>query len=143
MTLFAIYDKDSGNITQANKVYNPEGYDKLLDDRGLTYIKDTQAEHLCSFDHWMVDVSAQTLRERQTMTAIAAAPTIKAGTNALITGIPKGASVSIMGAGAVIYSIPSLDGDELEFPMPVPCKYQAVLTLWPWKDCVIDIEAVA
>jgi hypothetical protein len=142
--LYALYNPD-GSIYQANKVYidDLESYDNLLNDLGHKFVKEPEAPGLLPPEHWMVDVKAQEICERPVMPTTAFAPVIKAGRNALLLNIPKGAAVAISAAGAVIHSIPKLDGDELEFPIPVPCKYRAVVTLWPFKDCVIDIEAVA
>jgi hypothetical protein len=140
--LYAIHD-DSGRITQANKVFVGEdelrAYERMLGDLGQTYVK-ANLSGLLPPELWYV--TAGELRERPTMQAAADAATIRAGTDAVITGIPKGASVDISAAGAVIYSIAALDGDELQFSMPVPCRYRAVIRLWPYQDCAIDVEAV-
>lgn len=145
MTLYAIYNPD-GSISQANKVYDPDGlgYDKQLLDRGLSFIKDKTAEHLCSHDHWMVDTSVGALKERPVMPVTVQATTIKAGAAAVLLNIPKGAAVSIIAAGSLIHTVAALPGDELEFNTEaVPCSYSVVLRLWPFKDCTINIEAVA
>jgi hypothetical protein len=143
--LYALHH-ENGQIHQANKLYGGDDdhkkYDILLGDLGHTYVK-ANAPGLLPPEHWMVDVKAQEICERPVMQTAAFAPVIKAGTNALLLNIPKGAAVAISAAGSVIHSIPKLDGDELEFPIPVPCKYRAMVTLWPFKDCAIDIEAVA
>lgn len=145
MTLYAIYNPD-GSISQANKVYDPDGlgYDKLLQDRGLTFIKDTQAEHLCSHDHFMVDVTAQAIKERPVLSAFPYAKTVKAGTSAIVCGIPKGSAVSVMAAGAVLWSVDPMPNDELEvITQPVPLSYTFIIRLWPYKDCIVTVEAVA
>ena len=138
--LYAIHDVDTGRITQANKVFVGDDelkvYEDLLGELGQTYVKANVAG-LLPPELWYV--AANELHERPVMQAA----TIRAGTDAVITNIPNGASVDISAAGSVIYSIVALDGDELEFPMPVPCKYRAVIRLWPYQDCAIDVEAVA
>lgn len=144
MTLYAIYNED-GSISQANKVYDPDGlgYDKLLHDRGLTFVKDTQANHLASHDHFMVDVKAGALKERPLM-PIVYVGTVKAGSTAVVSNIPKGAALDICAAGTVIHSVPSMPGTDLDFiTEPVPCTWTVLIRLWPYKDCVINIEAVA
>ncbi len=142
--LYAIHDVDTGRITQANKVFVGDDelnvYEDLLGELGQTYVKANVAG-LLPPELWYV--TANELRERPVMQATAQAATIRAGTDAVITNIPNGASVDISAAGSVIYSIAALDGDELQFSMPVPCKYRAVIRLWPYQDCAIDIEAVA
>ena len=142
--LYAIHDVDTGRITQANKVFvgddELKAYEDLLGELGQTFVKANLAG-LLPPELWYV--AANELRERPVMQATAQAATIRAGTDAVITNIPNGAGVDISAAGAVIYSIAALDGDELQFSMPVPCKYRAVIRLWPYQDRAIDIEAVA
>ena len=77
--------------------------------------------------------------------ACAQASTIKAGADAVITGIPKGASLDVYATGyqVPVFSQGSLDADEIEFPMPAPCRYRVLIRRWPYQDCAIDIEAVA
>jgi hypothetical protein len=144
MTLYLIHDAD-GRINQANKVFITDRelkvYDTLLGDLGQTYVKVKRAKRLVSPDHWYVASGKQ--RRRPLMPAVAQATTIAAGTDAVITGIPKGAAIDIQAAGTTIYSVAALDGDELEFQIPVVCTYRVVIRLWPYQDCVIDIEAVA
>jgi hypothetical protein len=144
MTLFMIHDGD-GRITQANKVFvsdkDLKAYETLLGDLAQTYVKVKRAKRLVSPDHWYVG-SGKPLR-RPVMPAVAQAVTIKAGTDAVITGIPKGAAIDIQAAGSTIYTLASLDGDELEFNIPVVCTYRVTIRLWPYQDCAIDIEAVA
>ncbi|SHJ69544.1 hypothetical protein SAMN05444159_1253 [Bradyrhizobium lablabi] len=142
--LYALHQED-GRIHQANKLYDADTkrYDDLLNDLGHAYVK-ANAPALLPPEHWMVDVKAKEICERPVMRATAYANIIKAGTNALLLNIPHGADVTILAVGAVIRSVPKLDGDELEFPVAsVPCKYTAVITLWPFKDCTIEIEAIA
>jgi hypothetical protein len=144
MTLYMIHDGD-GRITQANKVFIPEkdlkAYETLLGELDQTYVKVKRAKRLVSPDHWYV-AAGKPLR-RPPMRASAQAVTIKAGTDAVITGIPKGAAIDIQAAGTTIYSVAALDGDELDFTIPVVCTYRVVIRLWPYQDCAIDIEAVA
>lgn len=142
MTLFAVYNPD-GSISQANKVYNPEGYDRLLSDRGLAFVADAKAEHLGSHDHWMVDTNAKVLVERPLM-PIVYQSTVKAGSTAVVSNIPKGAALDIHAAGSVIHSVPSMPGRDLDFITdPAPCLWTVIIRLWPYKDCVLKIEAVA
>jgi hypothetical protein len=143
--LYAIHD-EKGQITQANKVFvcddELKAYETLMGDLGHKYVSDQRAG-LLPPEHWFVDVKAGQITERPVMQAVAQATMIRAGDHALITGIPKGAAVDILAAGSTIYSLAAIDGDELEFPIPVPCKYRATIRLWPFKDCTIEIEAVA
>jgi hypothetical protein len=141
MTLFAVHDA-AGMLTQANKVYDPAGYDKLLDEAGLTYVAvDTSA--LPSFQDWYVNVSAKELVERPSMSVEVNKTTIKAGADsALITGIPREASVKIHAVGQVLHAFDKLDADQIEISIPVPCSYTVTVELWPFKTWKTTIEAV-
>jgi hypothetical protein len=141
--LYAIHDRDSGEIYQANKVYVSDDelkkYESEVTNLGHAFVK-VNAPGLLPPDDWYV--SGGELRERPMMRTKAFASVIKAGTSALLLKIPRGAAVTISAAGAEIHSIAKLDGDELEFPIPVPCKYRAVVRMWPYRDAVLEIEAV-
>jgi hypothetical protein len=142
--LYAIYDPD-GRINQANKVYVDDlsSYETLLGDLGHRYVK-ANAPGLLPPELYYV--TSNEITARPVMGAQAAAATIRAGTDAVITGIPKGASVDVFVTGFYqrpIWSMAALDGDELQFPMPSPSKYRAVIRYWPYQDCAIEIEAVA
>lgn len=153
--LYAIHD-EIGRILQANKVWmtadlvDSKGqkctYDDLLNERELKYVTDKLANHHASHDHFFVDVLAKEpgLREREVMGCAAIATTIKAGTSALITGIPKDASVDIIAAGSMIEHMDKVDADELQYDTQnVPAVYTFIFRLFPYKDCKIQIEAVA
>lgn len=143
--LYAIHHDDDhatpGAIHQANKVYvdDLKPYETMLGDLGHKHVK-ANLPGLLPPELWYVNKSEIT--SRPVMQSVAKANTIKAGKSALITGIPKGAAVDISSGGTTIYSLPALDGDELQFTIPVPCKYRVVLRLWPYQDCSIDVEAV-
>lgn len=152
MTLYAIYNKD-GSISQANKVYDqgnligakgkPATYDDLLNERGLKFVKHPTLSHMASHDHFMVDVSAGQIKERPLMPIVYSSP-IKAGSTAVISNIPKGSAVSISAVGMLLHSVPSMPGTDIDFiTEPVPCTYTVMVRKWPYKDCVIKIEAVA
>ena len=151
MTLFAIHD-ESGRISQANKVFvsaeELKKYEALLRNLGHDYAK-VRHPGLLPPEYWYVQKKQGALRKtltvRPRMTAAALSPVIKAGTDAVITGIPKGASMDVFAVGyqqQPLYS-EAVASDEVEFPMPVPSKYRVVIRLWPYQDCKIDIEAVA
>ncbi|MDD1534551.1 MULTISPECIES: hypothetical protein [unclassified Bradyrhizobium] len=142
MTLFAVFEP-SGQLTQANKVYDPEGYDKLLDEHGYTYIA-AETNTLPSFSEWYVDVKAKELTARPVMPIAVTKTVIKAGgvDSAVISGIPKQAKAVIGAAGAVLHNVDPLDATELEIAIPVPCVYRVTISLWPYRDHVIAIEAV-
>jgi len=154
MTLFAIHD-ESGRINQANKVFvSPEElkkYEALLRDLGHDYAK-VRHPGLLPPEYWYVQKKQGALRKtitpRPVMQAVAQASTIKAGTDAVILNIPPGSSIDILAIGGGIaptafWSLAVLDGDEFEYATSVPMIHRFVIRLWPYRDCVIDIEALS
>jgi hypothetical protein len=143
MTLFAVHD-ESGRLQQANKVYDIEGYNRLLDDRGLKYVT-AQTEAIPKPDAWWVDVSAKALLERPVLSALIDRRTIKAGgvDSAVIVGIPKAAAVTILAAGSVLHNFKPIGATEVEISIPVPCIYTVVIDLWPYRTWTTTIEAVS
>ena len=154
MTLFAIHD-ESGRISQANKVYvSPEElktYEALLRDLNHDFAK-VKHPGLLPPEYWWVrkekGARRKTLAQRPMMRAVAQASTIKAGADGVILNIPPGASIDVLAIGAgiaptAVWSLAAVDGDEFEFAAPVPMIYRSVIRLWPYRDCVIDIEALA
>jgi hypothetical protein len=151
MTLFAIHD-ESGRISQANKVFvGPDElkkYQALLSDLGHAYAK-VRHPGLLPPEYWYVRKTGARRKEvaqRPVMPAAALAPIIKAGTDAVITGIPNGASIDVFAIGYLqkpLYSEAAFAGGEVEFLMPAPAKYRVVIRLWPYRDSTIEVEAVA
>jgi hypothetical protein len=143
VTLFAIYN-EQGEIDQAIKHFDPDGYDKLLDDRGLQYIVKEPSEGLIRPGQWYVDITAKELRERPLLATSVDKTVIKAGggDSALITGIPREARVQIMAAGLVLHAFEKLDADQLEIAIPVPCTYAVAIDVWPYQTWRTTIEAL-
>lgn len=152
MTHYAVYD-ESGTILQANKIFGtdqmvdaagkPTTYDALLNERGLRFVREDKRHTPASHEHWMVDTSVGRVKERPQM-GIVYTPMVKAGVTTVISNIPKGARVEVCGAGAVLYSEACMPDTSLDFiTEPVPFTYTVVIRLWPYKDCVIQIEAAA
>lgn len=138
--LFLIPDGD-GRITQANKVYDPEGYDKRLDDAGVKYVK---VDHpgVLSPDEWMVSGGEPTERPRMTVSVVKVC--IRAGDNdaAVITGAPKDVAFAVSVGGSPVWDGTLPDG-ELELSVPTPGLYQVSFKKWPYRDFNVTIEAVA
>jgi hypothetical protein len=153
MTLFAIHD-ESGRINQANKVYvGPEElkkYEALLRDLNYDFAKVKHPGPLPP-EYWYVPKTSarrKTVTPRPVMRAVAQAKTIKAGTYGVVLNVPPGASIDVLAIGAgiaptSIWFEPALNGDEFEFAGSAPGMYRALIRLWPYRDCVLDFEAVA
>jgi hypothetical protein len=147
VTLYVIPNED-GSIAQANKVWATDlmDYDKLLEDRGLLFIKEATAPDLAHPDHFMVDMKNWRRVERPVMSLSISATKIRAGSkeSSVITGIPKGAKYVVAGAGTIIAPQPGEDGTiddgRLEILIPVPMTYSVTLTLWPYKLFTVDIQ---
>lgn len=139
--LFLIPDGE-GRITQANKVYDPQGYDKRLDDAGVKYVK---VDHpgVLSSDEWMVSDGVVPTK-RPTMRVSVSKTTIKAGDNdtAILTGAPKDVAFSVSVSGSSVWSGTLPDG-ELELSVPTPGLYHVSFNKWPYRDFSVTIEAVA
>ncbi|MCB1393242.1 hypothetical protein [Nitrobacter sp.] len=138
--LFLVPD-ETGRITQANKVYDPKGYDRRLDEAGVNYVK-VNHPGVLSPDEWMVIDGAPT--ERPVMAIAINKVAIKAGDNdaAVLTGAPKDVAFSVSVQGSEVWSGTLPDG-ELELSVPTPGLYQITLTKWPYRDFAMTIEAVA
>lgn len=138
--LFLIPNED-GRIVQANKVYDPTGYDRRLDEAGVNYVK---VDHpgVLSPDEWMVSDGSPT--ERPNMAVSVDKVRIHAGDNdaAVLVGAPKDVAFSVSVQGSEVWSGTLPDG-ELELSVPTPGIYQIVLTKWPFRDFGVTIEAVA
>lgn len=138
--LFLIPNED-GRITQANKVYDPEGYDRRLDEVGVNYVK---VDHpgVLSPDEWMISDGVPA--ERPLMSTRVDKVLIRAGDNdaAILTGAPKDVAFSVSVQGSEVWSGTLPDG-ELELSVPTPGLYQLVLTKWPYRDFGVIIEAIA
>lgn len=151
MTLFAIHDPE-GRVTQATKHFDPVGYDRLLDQHGLTYAA-CQHPHLRSHDTIYVanpQSPFKEVRERPLMPIEVSKTTIRCGESdaTLLKGIPKGSTYAVTSsAGDRIWPLPGesnvLDAEELQISMPVPCRFRIVLDQWPFQTFAVDIEVVA
>jgi hypothetical protein len=153
MTLFAIHD-ESGRISQANKVYvSPEElrkYEALLRDLNYDFAK-VKHPGLLPPEYWYVPKTSarrKTVTPRPVMRSFAQAKTIKAGTCGVILNVPPGSSIDVLAIGGGIaptsvWHEAALDGDEFEFLARAPGIYRSVIRLWPFQDCIIDIEVLA
>lgn len=136
-----LLSNEEGRIVQANKVYDPEGYDRRLDESGVKYVK-VDLPGVLSPDEWMVSDGAPT--ERPMMEIAINKVAIKAGDSdaAVLTGAPKDVAFSVSVQGSEVWSGTLPDG-ELELSVPTPGIYSVALKKWPYRDFTVTIEAVA
>lgn len=136
--LFVIPD-DDGRITQANKVFEHEGYDKQLHDMNYKFIT-ADTSQIPAPEHWFV--KSGKLKERPEMFIVVSKTIIKAGgvDAAVLRGCPIGATFSVMTDGMVLDS-GTLDDPDLEIPSLVPCRMTVLIDRWPYKTFKLDIEA--
>jgi len=147
--MYAVYD-ESGRITQANQVYGADPkLEPMMRDLGQTFVKDNRS--LVSPDHWYVSLKPRhcgppraRLRERSTMPITQSATTIRAGgkESVVFRNIRKGARCTISSGGYGLYDL-TMEDEELEISIPVPCIYQVKFTLWPHREQTFKVEAVA
>ena len=143
--LYAIHHGDDhatpGAIYQANKVYvsDLKPYENVLGDLGHKHVK-VNLPGLLPPESWFVWKGSIFGRPRMHPVAT---KYVKAGADAVITDIPMGAAIDILAAGVSIASLPSLDGDELQFTMPTcPCRVRVIIRKWPYQDCSIYVEGL-
>lgn len=148
--MYVVYD-ESGRITQGSQLYHHDyaGTEKIMHDLGQRFFKERRT--LVSPDECYVALKERyaglprpKLRMRSEMPITVSTTTIRAGTNdaAIFRNIPKGAQCTISAAGSSLYDIVMQD-DELELGIPVPCTYWVKFSLWPRRDAVFEIKAVA
>ena len=138
--MYAVYD-DDGRITQANQVYDPNpDLEPLMRDLGQKWVKEDRA--LVSPDHWYVAQEQLALRPMMPITL--SKRTIQAGGNdsAVLAGIPRKARCTVRTGSYVIHNV-TMEDDELEIAIPLPCIYAVRFELWPYRDAEFAIEAVA
>lgn len=148
--MYAVYDED-GRITQGNQIYHDEfaKTESIMRDLDQRFFKERRA--LVSPDDWYVALKARhdgpprpKLRQRSEMPITQSAKMIRAGTSDAVVfrGIPKGARCTISSGGYGLHDM-VMDADELEFSIPVPCIYRVKFSLWPRRDAVFKVEALA
>lgn len=152
--LYISYDSDSGKIQQANKVYDWEAdpsrgkkeYSELLHDYGHTFISEPGSNVPISPDIFMVNTTSMEKEERPLMYVEVSKTRIKCGPDdaAILSNIPVGAGFAITTmSGVMVYNDKMGAARELDISIPVPCVYHVVITLWPYRNFEVDIEAYA
>lgn len=136
--LFLVHE-DDGRITQSNKHYNPEGYDKVLADHGHKFVKVDSPRILPPDEHY---IHAGTVRPRQAM-PITVEGIMRAGKSGVtFSGVPKPCQMTISVDGAQVHAETIVDG-QAYLEAPVPGIYQVRLDAFPWLPWTADVECVA
>lgn len=139
MTAFHIHDED-GRITQSNKVFDAEGYDKVLNDLGWKFVQENSPHH--------ADIGRDFIwkgrREQCPKMPISINKTsLRVGENdaVKIRGIPKGAriTVTLRGVSQPIWDAPLPDG-WADLSVPAPGAYVVSITKYPYREwkCVVS-----
>ena len=141
MTTFTVHDEE-GRITQSNKIYIETDYAKALNNHGFD--KFVQSAHDRPLDTYQKYVHNGDLCDRPQMQIVVDRTRIRAGGNdaAKFSGIIPGTKATVWTSGINIGS-EMIPVDKMELPIPVPCVYRVVFEKWPYKDLVIEVEAVS
>jgi hypothetical protein len=138
MSVFNIHD-DDGRVTQSNKVYDPAGYDKILDQYGMRFVvsgKDTSPHQIV--ERMFVDKGK--LKERPRCKITISATTIKPGEAFKIGNVPLGAMVTISTDGLTIFHDKTASRT-IEVQIPVPCTYKVSVEAFPHIDFHAEVRA--
>lgn len=142
--LFVVHDHETGEITQANKVYDPTPeYVARLNDSGVHYVTE-QRTGLVDPDKCFVRNGG--LYNRPRMRPSINRRSIKAlsDDSVVIVGAPKGVRFSVSAGGVVIHQGDLPDGElELGADLMPPGLYRISLEKWPYCAVMFDIEATA
>lgn len=140
--LFLVHD-DDGRITQANKVYSPDGYADQLRDLGLKHVV-LQRDGIIPIDDFFIQAGAVSPRPVMKLRLIK--DRIATGDNdaAYIRGIPHGARFTIVVDGHE--SVPLLDDiindTVMEFSAPAPGTYKITFEKFPYLARTLKITAI-
>jgi hypothetical protein len=138
--LYIVHDKE-GRIEQANKHYDPEGYDKVLHDYGFDNFIKVNVNSVVSPDEFFVQQDQLTLR--QSMPIVADRPNMVANKQGItFEGVPKGSLVIVSVSNMELYRDTINDG-QAYLESPIPGIFRITFECWPWLTWVMDVECVA
>lgn len=139
--MFFAIPNEEGRIVQANKVYDPTGYEDLLREHGHAFVT-ANVPGVLPPEDWFV--MTKELRERPTMPVEVNKTVIKCGDAdaAVFTNCFRGSTLNVTTGGTTVYNI-KMDSTNVEISIPVPCVYQVTFDLWPFRTFTARIEAVA
>lgn len=139
MTAFHIHDED-GRITQSNKVFDAEGYDKVLHDLGWKFVQENSRHHAAIGE----DYIRKGCREKCPPMRVSIDKTsFRVGESDAVkmTGIPRGAQMSVTPHGLTqpIWEAVIRSGRQ-ELSVPAPGGYVIVITKHPYRAwrCVVS-----
>jgi hypothetical protein len=136
--LFLVHD-ERGQITQSNKHYDHEGYDKVLADAGLKFIAIDSPKVLMPDDYY---VKNGALRERQRMPVRIDRQIMKANkTGVTLSNVPKPCRMTVSVGDLAVHTETIVDGAAY-LESPVPGTYKILLDAWPYLPWTIQIECV-
>ena len=135
--LFLIHENE--RITQANKVYQPEGYAERLNERDDRWISIDHPGLISSEECYVMN---DKLCDRPLMNVQVSTTTIRANTSdaSVLVGAPKDTKFVIRAMSTIVWEGILPDG-ELELSVPVPGLYYVSLDKWPYKTFTTMIEA--
>lgn len=139
--LYLIHD-DSGKISQANKVYHPEGYDSQLNELGMKFVKLNINGLLSSEDFY---IHGGDVARRPEMQINRNKTVIQAGTNdaAVFSGIDVGTRVVVTIDGYESTSLfeATVDDGILEFSAPSAGSYTITFEKFPFITKTMKVVA--
>ncbi len=137
---YLIYN-ERGEIEQSTKVYDHDGYDELLHDRGMKFVKVESSAPLHMNDFW---VSNNYLTARPEMPFSMNKLSFKAdGVDAtLIKGLPKPCRVTVIVTGNIkLVDNEEITEGEVEISSPIAATYEVLVDAWPYKPRRFVVEA--
>jgi len=138
--LYIVHDEE-GRIQQANKHYDPEGYDKVLHDFGMHNFIKVNVNTVVSPDEFFVHQNQLTMRDA--MDIHIDRPCMVAGKSGVtFSGLPKGCNITVLVANMPIYQDVINDG-QAYLESPIPGLFTVQLDCWPWLPWSKVVECVA
>jgi len=139
MTAFHMYDEE-GRITQSNKVYDSEGYDKVLHDLGWKFVQENNPHHATigrDFIHKGRREQCPKMRVSIDKTSFR----VGEGDAVKIRGVPNGARITVTPRGMLqpIWDA-TLSAGWADLSVPAPGAYLISITKHPFREwqCVVS-----
>jgi hypothetical protein len=142
MTAFHIHDEE-GRITQSNKVYDAEGYDKVLHEHGMTFVQENSPHH-ASIDREFIHKGRREACPKMPVRVNKTALRVGEGDAVKIRGIPKDARITVTARGVPqpLWDAPLPDG-WADLSVPAPGAYLVSITKHPYREWRQVVSATA